>query len=477
MDIQWPGFTEVPEPNLLFDPYDTGKRDPHPLKGLLAHGPFSRANLGAVPDTIRVATIAPHGQGTVLENLIAELGRRHRPKERLKYLPDYPGFEEVFRRRIRAAAAPARLELPAGLDSLLGEVPDPHRQLAEALQTALSRLQLARSEWEVAFIYLPERWRRGFVGGPGEDFDLHDFVKATSAAQAMPTQIVNESKAIAYPCRASVGWRLGIALYVKGGGVPWKMEPVQGGRAFVGLSYAIRNEQGVPRFVTCCSQIFDAEGAGLEFLAYGTDAGKVTIHADNPYLHRDQMRAVMARSLDLYLRRHAGEVPRRLVVHKNTEFKRDEREGCFDALSRVEEVELVQVQETPWRATRVVAPAHTGGKARPDAYPLMRGTMLTIGEDEALVWTQGNSPSVTGGQAWYPEGKGIPRPLLLRRFAGRSDASVLGREIVALTKMNWNNDALYDTYPATLGFAHRLAEVVKRMPRLDPRPYPLRLFM
>src|SRR5258706_15956401 len=158
----------MPEPNLLFDPYDTSKRDPHPLKGLLAYGPFSRANLGAVPDTIRIATITPHGQAAALEKLIAELTRPHRPKERLKYLPDYPGFEQVFHRRIRAAAAPGRLELPADLDSLMGCDPHPHRLLADALQAALSRLQLARSEWEVAFIFLPERWRRGFLGGPGE---------------------------------------------------------------------------------------------------------------------------------------------------------------------------------------------------------------------------------------------------------------------------------------------------------------------
>jgi hypothetical protein len=43
--------------------------------------------------------------------------------------------------------------------------------------------------------------------------------------------------------------------------------------------------------------------------------------------------------------------------------------------------------------------------------------------------------------------------------------------------MDWNNDSLYDSMPGTLAFAHTLAEVVKRMPALDPRPYPLRLFM
>jgi hypothetical protein len=279
-----------------------------------------------------------------------------------------------------------------------------------------------------------------------------------------------------YRCRASVAWRLGVALHVKAGGVPWKMEPVQPDTVFIGLSYALRRDGGVLRYVTCCSQIFDAEGTGLEFLAYETDASKISVFGRNPYLSREQMRAVMARSLSLYLDRHPGRMPRRVVIHKNTDFKRQEVDGAFDALARIDEVELIQVQDTKWRGVRLLAPRGSGPGV-PDRWPLARGTLLTIGEQEALVWTQGNSSSVTGGDNWYPVGKSIPRPLLIRRYAGRGDAHLLGREILALSKMNWNNDSLNDTMPSTLAFAHKLAEIVKRMPALDPRPYPLRLFM
>ncbi len=477
MDRELPGYFELPEPVLQFDPYDASKKDAHPLRGLLRYGPFRERNLGAVPETVRIATIAPAGQSRVLDKLFGQLASVQQPRERIPYLPQFPGFESALLRRVGLAAAPARIELPAGLDEQISIELKPQQLLADALQSGLSQLALVRTEWDVAAIYLPNTWERAFRGGPGEDFDLHHFIKATCAAQAMPTQMIND-KAVKYFCRASVAWRLSIALYVKAGGVPWKMEPILDGTAFIGLSYAMRTDARTPRYVTCCSQIYDAEGSGLEFLAYGTDASRVMrIDGVNPFLHRDQMRAVMARSLDLYLRRHAGAVPRRVVIHKNSEFKREEIEGCFDALARIDEVELIQVQDTGWRATRILGPRRHGDKGKADNYPLRRGSLLTIGADAALIWTQGSAPSVTGGQAWYQEGKGIPRPLLLRRFAGRSDARTLGREVLALSKMNWNNDQLYDTYPATLGFAHDLAEVVKRMPTLDPRPYPLRLFM
>lgn len=53
----------------------------------------------------------------------------------------------------------------------------------------------------------------------------------------------------------------------------------------------------------------------------------------------------------------------------------------------------------------------------------------------------------------------------------------LCREMLALTKMDWNNDGPYDRLPATPSLADTLATVVKRMPRLQPHSYPVRLFM
>ena len=145
------------------------------------------------------------------------------------------------------------------------------------------------------FIYIPQRWARGYVGGPDEDFDLHDHLKAATAARRLPVQLVREDKALAYPDRASVMWRIGLALYAKAGGVPWKLAETDPETAYIGISYAVRPpESDRPRFVTCCSQVFDAEGSGLEFVAY--DAHEVEVQRDNPFLSRTEMFRVMTRS-------------------------------------------------------------------------------------------------------------------------------------------------------------------------------------
>jgi len=48
---------------------------------------------------------------------------------------------------------------------------------------------------------------------------------------------------------------------------------------------------------------------------------------------------------------------------------------------------------------------------------------------------------------------------------------------LALTKMDWNNDSLYDPLPVTIGYSQVLARVVKRMSGLGTTPYQFRYFM
>jgi argonaute-like protein implicated in RNA metabolism and viral defense len=96
---------------------------------------------------------------------------------------------------------------------------------------------------------------------------------------------------------------------------------------------------------------------------------------------------------------------------------------------------------------------------------------------EVLLWTQGNAPDIANGKDFYKEGKSIPRPILLKRYAGHGDLDQVCWEILGLTKMDWNNDSLYNRLPVTLSYAGVLARTLKRMPNLSPKPYALRFFM
>lgn len=472
-----PAYFRVEEPDLLFHPDRPQDRDPHPLIGLLRYGPFSRSLVNPVLDPIRVATIFPNGFKGRVRSLFRELEQQHFPRERKNYLIEFPGFTRIFGLRVMLASQEAQVELPTSLEREILEAKQPHLRLADVLTNTINRLSAVRHEFDLLMIFLPERWEAAFRG-KDDDFDLHDYIKAVNASRGVPTQIIREARALNYPCRASVMWRLGIALYCKAGGVPWKLADHDRETAYIGLSYALRfDEDGHVMFVTCCSQVFDSDGAGLEFVAYETD--DVRIVRDNPFLSRTEMRRVMARSLMLYQRRHAGRTPKHVVIHKTTEFKPEEVDGCFDAWSSCGEIDLYQIQQdTSWRGILIDPPRTAGQKTgTPAAYPCSRGTYFQLDTRELLVWTQGNVPKAVGGKNFYKEGKGIPHPLLLKRFAGHGGWDEQVRAVLSLSKMNWNNDSLYDRLPVTLRYAKTLARTVKRMPTILPRPYEFRLFM
>ena len=468
-----PGYTTFREPRLCFGGDPQQAIDIHPLRELLSFGPYSQGKLTALSDPIRVAIIAPQGKVQSVVELLREMQQSHRPRERHQYLMNFPGFSKVFGIGLtRATGQVNTIELASTLAQDMERSPKPHMVLAEAMTRAVSALRLVRHEFDVVMILLSQEWQAGFSVKDEEDFDLHDYIKAISASEGMCVQIVQETGALNYHCRCSVMWRLGIAIYTKAGGIPWVLADMTPGTAFIGIDYALRSASGSgTRFAICCSQVFDAEGSGLEFVAYEAD---VRLFGKNPFLRREQMMKLIARSLQIYQRKHVGDPPpTRVVVHKNTEFKTYEVDGCFDALLNIPNVELVHVQQAcRWRGVQIDAPH------KPHGYPCRRGTAFQLGPYETLLWTQGNLPEMTtNGRDYFKEGKGTPEPLLLVRHAGFGSVDDLCRETLALTKMDWNNDGPYDRLPVTLNFAQILAKVVKRMPTLEARSYAFRHFM
>lgn len=466
-----PGHVAHPEPALRFGSPDPRDVSIHPMEGLLRFGPYSRNKLSAVANPIRIGMIMPVGLEDRLVAQMRELEQQHQPRERKTYLPPFEGFENIFGVRLTRGGKGTAITLSDQLDREIEASPSPHVVFADALTRALFALRNLRDAFDVIVILLRESWRPAFRGPEGEDFDLHDYVKAYGASEGICIQFLREDSALNYHCRCSVAWRLGIALYTKAGGIPWVLADVDPGTAFIGIDYALK-AGGAPdnRFAICCSQVFDAEGSGLEFVAYEADG--VSMFGKNPYLRREQMLKVMTRSLAIYQRKHAGDPPKRIVVHKNTEFRSEEIEGVFDAFSGADNIELVHVQQNcGWRGYLISAPQ------QPHGYPVRRGTAFQLGPHETLLWTQGNLPAVAGGKDYYKEGKGTPEPLLLVRHAGLGAMDDLCRETMALTKMDWNNDGPYDRLPVTLNFAGTLATIVKRMPKLAPHSYPVRLFM
>lgn len=472
-----PPFSLLEEPQLTFDP-DDSSLDVNPLRGLDRYGTYSSLTFPGFTPAIRVATISPESGWKNLGAIVETLRTPHPPSDRREYVPAYRGFENVFGVPLIAANQNAHIKLPDDLSELKPEG-SLHDKLLYALSNAVDRLALVRDQFDVVLVYLPDTWQVAFKA-PG--FDAHDALKSLGAIQGIPTQLIND-RSFVFGYKASLAWRLSIALYVKAGGIPWKLAPLKGvpeDTAYIGLAYALRRNPNTAHYVTCCSQVFDADGGGMQFVAFeARDPVKDVREAKrNPFLSRGDMRAVLARSLNLYQSRNGGMLPRRLVIHKTTSFKADELDGALDAVSAIPEVECVEVTSNPgWRGVwRKQGPAN-GPRSVPDGYPVPRGTVLHQSGRSALVWVAGNAPGASSRGNYYQGGKSIPRPINLTRFAGGGPLELTALEAIALTKMDWNNDALYDPVPVTIRYSQRLAQTIANVPTLPGNAYPYRLFM
>jgi hypothetical protein len=477
-DAALPPFVLLDEPKLAFSVTDPTAVHGHPLKGLAKFGPFDSQLFQAFMPKIRVATIGPASGMVRVGQLLTRLRDRHEPTERNAYATAYPGFNKLLGIDFERAPAAAHIKWPDNVSSL-GHGDTPAAKVASALFHAFEQLAAIKDHFDVVTIHFPDAWM-SVLRTP--DFDAHDVAKAIAARHQIPTQVIND-KAIDFNLRSQLCWRLAIAIYVKAGGIPWKLAPLAGvpeDTAYIGLAYAIRKTSDATHFVTCCSQVFDMDGGGMQFVAFeARDPIADEVEARrNPFLSRNDMRSVLVRSLRLYQDRHGGSVPRRLVIHKTTAFKDVELQGVQDAVSAVDEVECIEVgANSSWRGVWMTDSSREIPPVVASKYPVPRGILQYRTGNSALLWVAGNAPSVADGADYFQGGKSIPKPLKMIRHMGRGPFEILALEAMALTKMDWNNDALYDPVPVTIRYSQKLARTIRNVPSLPGGSYPYRLFM
>jgi hypothetical protein len=102
---------------------------------------------------------------------------------------------------------------------------------------------------------------------------------------------------------------------------------------------------------------------------------------------------------------------------------------------------------------------------------------MRVDDFTALLWVHGATAAVNPNYKYFQGKRRIPAPLTLRRHAGSTPLDQLGKEILGLSKMNWNTFDLYTKFPATLQSSGEIARIGALLQRFGAASYDYRLFI
>jgi hypothetical protein len=291
----------------------------------------------------------------------------------------------------------------------------------------------------------------------GDGVDFHDLLKARAMRWRLPIQLVLPStfdeSLQSKQTRAGLkrqlqdestrAWNIHCALYYKAGGLPWQLRREKSDleTCFVGISFYRTVDRASVH--TSVAQVFNQRGEGV--VIRGATA-IISKEDRQPHLTMADMQALVADAMARYrdVHRHP---PARLVVHKSSRFNDAECDGCVAAVSDAK-LDLFDLVSLSFE-----------GRARlfrEGVYPPLRGTMLALDDTHTMLYTRGSVPFFET----YP-GLYVPVPLLVRSELTQETPRALASEILALTKMNWNNTQFDGGEPVTLRAAKQVKDVLR----------------
>ena len=109
---------------------------------------------------------------------------------------------------------------------------------------------------------------------------------------------------------------------------------------------------------------------------------------------------------------------------------------------------------------------------RPGRTPVLRGTTYRLSPSRALLWTAGYVPELM-----TYAGREVPNPLLVEVSQGEAELDLVLRDVMGLTKVNFNACIFADGLPVTLRFAEAVGEILTAAPHVEGPPLPFRHYI
>lgn len=420
--------------------------------------------------------------------------------------PMFPGFETIF----KMPWNPANLIHIEITDAELGKTlfhEDPHNRTFDTVSLIADKLIAAQDEDASAdlwFIIVPDviyqycrpnssmskdvvvtkktttkSRAKKFIGEPSlfeqdnlesepfkYDANFHNQLKARLLPHSIPTQIIREStlapdeylNAFGYPKRdfskifGHLAWTISTAAFYKTGGRPWKLADIREGVCYLGLVYKQDDRSKDVRNACCAAQMFLDSGDGIVFKGavgpwYNKKKGEY-------HLKKKQAAELIKLAVDTYSKKE-GKQPKELFIHAKTSFNEEEWEGFSSAV--LKETNLVGITiktNVPLKIYR-----------QESKFPMMRGLAYIEDDASAFLWSKGFVPRLETSLAME-----VPNPLYISISKGNTDIRTVLKDVLALTKLNYNACVYGDGEPVTLRFADAIGEILTAAPLGEKTP-------
>lgn len=285
--------------------------------------------------------------------------------------------------------------------------------------------------------------------------DFRRQIKARSMEYGIPIQIIREStinpnlplergKTGKTPL-SDRAWNLSTTLYYKAGGKPWKLATAREGVCYIGISFKRTDIKKGSTTACCAAQMFLNTGEGVVFL--GDEGPWYSEDKKEFQLSKDAASRLLKGILKTY-NELEGKKLTEIFIHSRSYINQDQFEGYLEACPNG--VKLVGVRVRLNSITKLF---------RKGEYPVIRGTYLEINEKSAYLWATGFKPRLQTYDGWE-----VPVPLKIDIQYGEASIEQVSKDILSLTKLNYNACRFADSQPVTIGFSDSVGEILVSNP-------------
>ncbi|MHA1748683.1 MAG: hypothetical protein ACTSYF_08605 [Promethearchaeota archaeon] len=296
--------------------------------------------------------------------------------------------------------------------------------------------------------------------------DFHNLLKAKLLEEKIetPIQIIVEptlqfkdkllNRTYEENIKSHLAWTQSTTVYYKLGKLPWKLTSIRDEVCYLGLVFKKVSEKRKEKSVCSAAQMFLKDGDGTIFR--GNIGLFKSENSKEYHLDEDSATELLGMALDDYYHKR-GVYPKELFIHGRVRFNEIEWVGFERAIQERKAKTLLNgivIKDTRSDNRKRIKLFRdvVGEKCE---FGILRGLAIKIDNNTGYLFSRGFIPRLNTSNCLE-----IANPLYIEVNRGETDITTVMKDILALTKLNYNSCVYGDGLPVTLRFSDMIGSIL-----------------